>query len=59
MEIISLKYLMNMDSTGLSLEAQLHEEMIDIYQNVGRETGYWARPYLIYYVLKLLFQKVI
>jgi len=37
---------MNMDSTGLSLEAQLHEEMIDIYQSVGRETGYWARRYL-------------
>jgi hypothetical protein len=30
----------------MNLEAQLHEEMIAIYQHVGRETGYWARRYL-------------
>jgi hypothetical protein len=30
----------------MSLEAQLHEEMLAIYQHVGRETGYWARRYL-------------
>jgi hypothetical protein len=30
----------------MSLEAQLHEEMIAIYKNVGRETGYWAKRYL-------------
>lgn len=30
----------------MNLEAQLHEEMIAIYQNVGREIGYWARRYL-------------
>lgn len=35
-----------MDSAGLSLEAQLHEEMIAIYQNIGRETKYWPRRYL-------------
>ncbi|NJL90662.1 MAG: hypothetical protein HC916_13405 [Coleofasciculaceae cyanobacterium SM2_1_6] len=35
-----------MDSTHLSLEDRLHEEMIAIYQNVGRETGYWAHRYL-------------
>lgn len=27
----------SMDSTGISLEDQLHEEMIAIYQHVGRE----------------------
>ncbi|MCD8485664.1 MAG: HNH endonuclease [Desertifilum sp.] len=30
----------------MSLETQFHEEMIAIYYNVGRETGYWARRYL-------------
>lgn len=30
----------------MSLEAQLHEEMIAIYRHVGRETGYWAKRYL-------------
>lgn len=35
-----------MDSTGISLEDQLHEEMIAIYQHVGREAGYWAHRYL-------------
>jgi HNH endonuclease len=35
-----------MHSTDLSLEARLHEEMIAIYQHVGRETGYWAHRYL-------------
>lgn len=35
-----------MDYTGLSLETQFHEEMLAIYQHVGRETGYWARRYL-------------
>lgn len=29
-----------------TLEAQLHQEMLAIYQRVGRETGYWARRYL-------------
>lgn len=35
-----------MNSTDLSLEAQLHEEMLAIYHCIGRETGYWARRYL-------------
>lgn len=35
-----------MASNSLSLEDQLHEEMIAIYKNVGRETGYWAHRYL-------------
>ncbi|MBD1822881.1 HNH endonuclease [Cyanobacteria bacterium FACHB-DQ100] len=35
-----------MVSNSPSLEAQLHEEMIAIYQHVGRETGYWAHRYL-------------
>ncbi|WP_206602952.1 HNH endonuclease [Leptolyngbya ohadii] len=30
----------------MSLEAELHEEMIAIYHHVGRETGYWANRYL-------------
>jgi hypothetical protein len=30
----------------MSLEAQLNEEMLAIYYNVGRETGYWAKRYL-------------
>lgn len=30
----------------MNLEAQLHEEMIAIYKNVGSETGYWAHRYL-------------
>lgn len=29
-----------------TLEEQFHEEMIDVYKNTGRETGYWARRYL-------------
>ncbi|MEP0917213.1 HNH endonuclease [Leptolyngbya sp. DQ-M1] len=35
-----------MVSNSSSLEAQLHEETIAIYQHVGRETGYWAHRYL-------------
>lgn len=35
-----------MDFNSLNLAAQLHEEMIAIYQHLGRETGYWARRYL-------------
>lgn len=35
-----------MNFRDLSLEDQLHEEMIAIYRNVGRETGYWANRYL-------------
>ena len=35
-----------MDSTSISLEDQLHQEMIAIYHHVVRETGYWARRYL-------------
>jgi hypothetical protein len=30
----------------MTLEAELHDEMIAIYESVGRETGYWARRYL-------------
>jgi hypothetical protein len=30
----------------MDLEAQLHEEMIAIYYQGGREIGYWARRYL-------------
>ncbi|MGG6269354.1 HNH endonuclease [Leptolyngbya sp. AN03gr2] len=30
----------------MSLEAELHEEMIAVYDRVGRETGYWANRYL-------------
>lgn len=29
-----------------TLEEQFHEEMIGVYKNTGRETGYWARRYL-------------
>lgn len=35
-----------MAANSPTLEDQLHEEMIAIYQYVGRETGYWARRYL-------------
>ncbi|MBD2327586.1 HNH endonuclease [Alkalinema sp. FACHB-956] len=30
----------------MSLETQLHEEMLAMYYNVGREIGYWAHRYL-------------
>jgi hypothetical protein len=30
----------------MSLEAELHKEMIAVYDRVGRETGYWANRYL-------------
>ncbi len=30
----------------MALEADLHDEMVAIYKNVGRETGYWAGRYL-------------
>ncbi len=32
--------------TTETLEEQFHEEMIGVYKNTGRETGYWARRYL-------------
>lgn len=37
---------MSMVPTSLSLEAQFHEEMLAVYQQVGNETGYWAKRYL-------------
>lgn len=29
----------------MSLEAELHEEMLAVYDRIGRETGYWANRY--------------
>lgn len=30
----------------MSLEADLHQELLNNYTLAGRETGYWARYYL-------------
>lgn len=27
------------------LELQFHQKMLDVYTNIGRQTGYWARRY--------------